>query len=247
MMSKRKSDPPTFKAVQRLGPTQQVREQLLRAIRSGDLAPGSALPPERELASTFGVSRVSIRQAVAALEAMGLLTVQHGRGVFVTESIDDRYSERVHPFIALHRDDLIELADVRGALDELAAAQVAAGSDDLAVTRIRAAAEAFADAVERGDLAAVPGLDLDFHLTIAEYSDGTLLRRLLGELNSMLTESRGATFSHEGQPAQSVVEHRAIAEAIAARDPEAARLAARAHMNRIGAWLRSIDVTEPPD
>ncbi|GED99828.1 GntR family transcriptional regulator [Gordonia spumicola] len=244
-MTEPKNSAPKFQAVRRFGPTQQVREQLLAAIQKGDLPPGSALPPERELSETFGVSRVSVRQALAALEAMDLVTIQHGRGAFVRDTPDDQYGSRVKTFISVHRDSLIELTDVRGALDELAAAKVAAAGDREAIDRIRAASEAFADAIERDDLASAPDLDRRFHLAIADHSDSTLLTRLLHDLNDVLTESRGATFSYRGQAECSVVEHRAIVDAIAAGDPDAARHAARAHMERISAWLRSTDDRVP--
>ncbi len=106
--------------ISRVRPTEQVRLQLESAVRDGAFAPGERLPSERELAETFGVSRVSVREAVRWLVGVGLIRVHQGRGAFVV----DRRSELGEPmarWIELHRDEVIELHDVRSALDGHAA------------------------------------------------------------------------------------------------------------------------------
>src|SRR4051812_9357122 len=64
---------------------QQIVEQIERSIRDGQLRAGDQLPPERELAQRFGVSRTAVREAVKALGEKGLIQSQHGRGTFVTD------------------------------------------------------------------------------------------------------------------------------------------------------------------
>jgi GntR family transcriptional repressor for pyruvate dehydrogenase complex len=64
---------------------QQIVEQIDRMIRDGQLKPGDQLPPERELAQRFGVSRTAVREAVKALAEKGLVESQHGRGTFVLD------------------------------------------------------------------------------------------------------------------------------------------------------------------
>src|SRR5205814_1294850 len=74
-----------LKTIKRIQRSAAVRNQLEGAIRRGDYAAGERLPSECELVETFGVSRVSVREAIRSLEALGHVTVQHGRGVFVTD------------------------------------------------------------------------------------------------------------------------------------------------------------------
>ncbi|MEV0082303.1 GntR family transcriptional regulator [Saccharopolyspora sp. NPDC050642] len=62
---------------------QQVADDLVADIESGELAPGSKLPTELELAELYGVARVTVRRAVAELKERGVLAVVHGRGTFV--------------------------------------------------------------------------------------------------------------------------------------------------------------------
>jgi GntR family transcriptional regulator len=83
-----------------LPPSRRIARELRRAILDGELAPGALLPSERELARTYGSARNTARQAIAILQAEGLVEAQHGRGVFVRQRRPlvrrrhDRYSRR---------------------------------------------------------------------------------------------------------------------------------------------------------
>lgn len=217
----------TIKRTQR---SEEIRRQIEAAILNGDFAPGERLPSERELVETFGVSRVSVREAIRSLEALGFLRVYQGRGAFVT----DRRSGLGEPmarWLDLHRDEVLELLGVRGALDEYAAQLAVENFDPAKVQDIVAAHEAFV-AVVAEDAAAtdlVP-LDIDFHIAIAEASGNRLLYDLLSDLHSYLAESRYLALVPEGRPQRSAAEHALIIEAIQARDAAMARLATSRHI-----------------
>src|SRR6266516_6435732 len=134
----------TIKRTQR---SEEVRLQIERAIRSGDFAPGDRLPSERELVETFGVSRVSVREAIRSLEALGFVRVYQGRGAFVTDRRSG-FGEPMARWLEMHRGEVLELLGVRGALDELAAASTVEHYDAEKVRAIVAAHEAFSAAVE---------------------------------------------------------------------------------------------------
>ena len=231
-----------LRSVQHVSPTRQVREQLQAAIESGEFAPGSLLPSERVLCATFGVSRVSVREAIAGLEAMGLVTVQHGRGAFVRDRVATRYAGPFGRYLELHRAELAELLKVRGALDELAAEDAAlnASADDLA--RIAEAGRQFREAAEADppDLARLAELDVAFHVAIAEAAGGELLAKLLRELNGVLDESRRMTLGLPGQPVRSAQQHQAILNAIMAGDARPARRAAGRHVQAVLMWVQRI-------
>jgi GntR family transcriptional repressor for pyruvate dehydrogenase complex len=221
-----------LRSVTRVSPTEQVREQLLGAIERGQFPPGSLLPSERALCETFGVSRVSVREAMAGLEAMGLITVRHGRGAFVQSGVASRY---VGPFASAlepYRDELIELLKVRGALDELTAEEAALQGDPEGLTRVAERCKLFRQAAEEDghDLARLAELDVAFHMSIAECSGGHLLPKLLGELNALLAESRPVTLGLQGQLAVSVKQHQAISDAISSGDSRKARREAGRHV-----------------
>jgi GntR family transcriptional repressor for pyruvate dehydrogenase complex len=207
-----------------------VRNQLEAAIRRGDFAPGTKIPSERELVETFGVSRVSVREAIRSLEALGQVTVQHGRGVFVT----DRRSSVGEPlarWLDLHRDETIELIDVRAALDALAVERAVTRYRASEIEAVERAHEDFRAAVEAGAPAEdLVRLDGEFHLAIAEASGNRLLYDLLVDLNAYLSSHRHLALSAEGRASGSLSEHDRVVEAILERDPARARAAMVEHL-----------------
>lgn len=217
----------TIKRTQR---SEEIRRQIEEAIKNGDFAPGERLPSERELVETFGVSRVSVREAIRSLEALGFVRVYQGRGAFVT----DRRSGLGEPmarWLDLHRDEVLELLGVRGALDEYAAQLAVMNFDADKVADIVAAHEAFATVVaDDASATDLVALDIDFHIAIAEASGNRLLYDLLSDLHSYLAESRYLALVPPGRPQRSASEHALIVEAIQAHDAAMARLATSRHI-----------------
>jgi len=236
MTERRPDDAPNVVPLTSIPKTQrseQIRLQIEQAIRSGSFAPGTRLPSERELVDAFGVSRVSVREAIRSLEAVGLINVQHGRGAFVT----DRRSGVGQPmarWLQLHEGEVLELHRVRGALDELAAQSAAELQDREGIAKIGAAHQALREAVGADvPTAELMLLDIDFHVAIAEASGNRLLYDLLYDLHTYLAESRKFVLATPDRPPQSVREHGKIVDAIGAGDPAAARAAMRRHIASI--------------
>jgi DNA-binding FadR family transcriptional regulator len=219
-----------------------VRDQLLAAIEKGEFPPGSQLPSERVLCETFGVSRVSVREAISGLEAVGLVKVQQGRGAFVRSGIEDPEGPFVK-FLDLHREELLELLMVRGALDQLAAEEAALRGTDDGVARMITASEDFRAAVERNDLAELVATDVAFHVSIASSSAGQLLPQLLTELNHVLEDSRRLTLAGTGRSVRSVEQHQAIVDAIVAGDARGARRAVTRHIGSVRDWVQKFNTS----
>src|SRR4051812_16438981 len=102
------SRPPSYSALPTASRTHQVREQLEAAIARGDYVPGDRLPSERELVELLGVSRVSVREAIRALEAVGMIEVRHGRGCFVARTAPEQYASSFSRWLAVHSDEIFE-------------------------------------------------------------------------------------------------------------------------------------------
>jgi DNA-binding FadR family transcriptional regulator len=217
--------------------SEEVRSQIEHAIRSGHFGPNERLPSERELVETLGVSRVSVREAIRSLETLGFVKVYQGRGAFVT----DRRSGLGEPmarWLELHRGEALELLSVRGALDELAAVACAENGEPGKIEGIVIADEAFGAVVAaEGSTSELVAADVDFHLAVADGSGIRLLYDLLSDLHSYLAESRYVAFAPSERPAESAAEHRAIVEAISARDPNRARLATGRHIASVRAIM----------
>ncbi|MGH3995528.1 MAG: FadR/GntR family transcriptional regulator, partial [Pseudonocardiaceae bacterium] len=207
---------------------EQVRQQLQASIERGDFKPGEQLPSERELSSAFGVSRVSVREAIRSLAAIGFVEVQQGRGCFVSQAPGERYASSFSHWLSFHRKAVLELLAVRGALDELAAESAAtrgAGTKSL-----KAVNQRFRRAAKNGSLSEIVARDEDFHNAIGKASGSALLAGLLAELHALLAPSRYIGLSAPGRPERSARDHDAVIEAIATRDAEAARAAVARHI-----------------
>lgn len=225
--------------IRQIARTQQVREQIEAAIERGDYGPGDRLPSERELGEMMGVSRVSVREAIRSLEALELVEVHHGRGCFVSRGPGHEYVTSFGRWLALHRDEVIDLHTVRGALDELAAEEAARNADDATVEGLKALEAAFRARLEDDpvDVDELTLCDKAFHDAIADASGSLLLATLLRELRDHIDRARRLMLSDPRHARTSAAEHLAVVDAIAARDPAAARWAAAAHIQRICADL----------
>jgi GntR family transcriptional repressor for pyruvate dehydrogenase complex len=224
---------PAFSRLKLVPRPTQVREQLEQAIRRGDYLPGDRLPSERELSELFGVSRVSVREALRSLEALGFVEVRQGYGTVVLDPAS-RASRDLRRWVELNRDEALDLLLVRGALDELAAGEAARRQDEVAMAAMRRAHEAFAGAAEEQEpIDRLRELDIAFHIAVARASGSELLANLLTDLHDHLAESRSVGFRPPDRPRRSAQEHAAIVEAIESGDRAAAAAATATHIAHV--------------
>lgn len=210
----------------------------LRAlIADGSLAPGDRLPSEGELCERLGVSRGSLREAIRMLAALGVLDTRHGSGTYVGELAA---ADLIHGMSLtvglLPLEALLELYELRRALEAHAAALAAARIDAETLLRL----EALLGRLETSeDPEEHSRLDHEFHLAVADVTGNRALTALLDVLRARSRAYRifetvdGAqikAISDEG--------HRAIMRALQARDPVAASAAAGGHVAQTEYWLR---------
>lgn len=218
----------------------EVARRLVQQIRSGMFERQRRLPSERRLAQAFGVSLTSLREALRSLEAMGLVSVQHGRGVFLRQAqAGDGVWHRWMTWIIEHGPSLLDLLEVRAAI-EMKSADLAARHATVAQRARLAEILAQADRlVETSGAdgaalhAAYVQIDLEFHRAIADATGNAVLRQLVESLGSALRGSREATVALPGRIRRSIREHRRIVEAIRRRDPLGARQAMEAHVQQV--------------
>jgi DNA-binding FadR family transcriptional regulator len=208
----------------------QIADQIRALIKGGEYRPGARLPPERDLARQLGVSRPSVREALIALEVEGRVRIRVGSGIYVSEPAALAQpllasAEIEGPFELLRAREFIE-----GAIAEQAA-RVASPED---IARIDASVEAMATVQHPGEASMIH--DRAFHVAVAGCLDNAVLVRVVGELFDQRLNPYFAKLAHYFENPQSwsaaLAEHRAIRDAIAARDPEAARVTMRKHLAR---------------
>jgi len=238
---------------------QQIADQLRGMINRGEYPPGSYLPPERELSQQFGVSRTSLREALIALEVIGLVRVRVGDGVSVVgpESASndaaagpasDRVLDR-----AMHRNPWVldpelgivanfdaeippfSLLQARRLVEPETAALAAGHATDAEITGIEEALQRnIAD--NRNRSATHPG-DRLLHIRIADASGNPayalLIRHLLGHKYGAMFQRVQELYTSADMPSRSESQHAAIVAAIRERDPDAARAAMAEHLDSV--------------
>jgi GntR family transcriptional repressor for pyruvate dehydrogenase complex len=223
-----------FTSINSTSRSQLVREQLQHAIESGVFASDSRLPPERELVEQFGVSRVSVREALRSLEALGLIKVVPGRGCFVRGDLVENRRRTVKQWLCSHSAELAELLKVRAAIETLGAEEASLRREPASLSKLEEAHRAFVAAVQEGAaLSELVQRDVHFHEALAAASGNLLVAELTRQLNSYLVEARQLTMAPPGRPSRSAREHAAIVAAVLAGNEKAAGRAMRNHVKAV--------------
>jgi GntR family transcriptional repressor for pyruvate dehydrogenase complex len=211
---------------------EQIVQQVEESIHKGTLKVGEQLPPERDLAQQFGVSRTAVREAVKALREKGLVEAYPGRGTFITESSPYSMRQSLDRMLKVGQPEgSAYLAEVREILEPEIAALAATRFDaeDLASMREQVALMDTA----RKDPDVFIEADLDFHLALAEAAANPLILSLIDSIVGLLREQRMGIFQVDGGPERGQYHHRRILEAIEHRDPLGARDAMKAHLRQV--------------
>ena len=210
----------------------QIAEQVRSLIVRGEFLPGARLPAERDLAKQMGVSRPSVREALIALEVEGWVEVRTGSGVYVLERPGQANGEdhKVPPT----EWGPLELIRARRVIEGEIASLAAAQAKRKHLQAIRAAIESMREDADR-NVAPLAG-DRAFHTSIAAACDNVVL---LETVQTFWDARRGPLFARLGDYFETVpswrmaiAEHESVYDAIAAHDPEAARAAMQAHMDK---------------
>ncbi len=211
---------------------EQIVQQVEESIHKGAMKPGDQLPPERELAQQFGVSRTAVREAVKALREKGLVEAYPGRGTFITDGTSYSMRQSLDRMLRVGQAEGSGfLVEVREILEPEIAAMAATRADaqDLASMREQVG---IMDQT-RKDPDAFIEADLDFHLALAEAAANPIILSLIDSIVGLLREQRMGIFQVEGGPERGQYHHKKILEAVEHRDPAGARDAMKAHLRQV--------------
>jgi GntR family transcriptional regulator, transcriptional repressor for pyruvate dehydrogenase complex len=220
--------------------TSQVVDHVIGLIQSGQVKPGEKLPIEKELVETLGVSRTCVREAMRALEILGLVSVRPKHGPVVLEPASTAMFHAQHFSTVAHLQQSDLLVEFRMIL-EVGLASLAAQKatpDDLAA--MRKALKDYRDAVDDNN---VHQADIAFHKAIADATKNSIAIMVLETISSPLLEQmrRVNTFPIPVRGAQE--DHLRIYKAIEERNPEKARGAMRAHLTSVEQNIRIAKAT----
>jgi GntR family transcriptional repressor for pyruvate dehydrogenase complex len=204
-----------------------ITERLEALILEGSLKPGQRLPPERELAERFGVSRPSLREAIQKLAARGLLSSRQGGGTYITEELDHGYSDPLLEMLSRHDEFHLDLLEFRDAMEGISAYYAALRSTPADKAMLRKRYEELEACFAGRDPALEAKADAAFHLAIAEAAHNVLLLHTIRNIFHLLEKSIVDNLAHLFEKPDSrprlMEQHRALLDAILEGRPEDAR------------------------
>ena len=191
-----------------------VFENIRQAIVKGIFAPGERLM-EIQLADDLGVSRTPVREAIRKLELEGFEVMIPRRGTYVAN---------------LSIKDINDVYEIRISLDVLAAGLAAERIEPEELEELNRLLLEISEAARTGPMDKIVRLDTAFHDVLYKASRNDRLRNIINNLREQITGIRGTSMRYPGRLADTLEEHRALVDSIAARDSERAQAAARIHL-----------------
>lgn len=216
----------------------RVADQIQSRIIEEHMVEGDRLPTEPALMALFGVSRTVVREAAALLTSRGLVEVRPRRGMTVRAPDGSGVAESLAAQLQLSRVSLDQLLEVRLTL-ESAMAQIAAVNrteDDLG--RLDENLTHMADL--KTDRATTINLDISFHEAVADATHNPFFQMVIRPINDLLRTLYIDKVGYMSLRDTTVIEHRAIVDAIRASSPDEAVAATRTHLSRVSESVRDM-------
>lgn len=216
--------------VQRVRLSDQIADQLRSRITGKQYLVGDKLPVEAELAAQFGVSRITIREAVRKLDIMGIVEVRQGAGTYVREITPNAYIKTLLPMLSMDNNSLKDIFEIRQIIEcksaELAA--INAAPEDLA--QVKKPLSKMAETARAGKLRQYNELDVQFHYQVARCTHNQILITIQELLSDLVDGSISMGLTPLNALEHSVIFHRKIYEAIAKGDSVSAAGLMNAHI-----------------
>jgi GntR family transcriptional repressor for pyruvate dehydrogenase complex len=232
---------PKFKPIKQEKISTKIAEQIKSLIKEGDLKPGDALPPERELVKVFNVSRASLREALNSLAGMGFLEMSQKHRTIVKSLVSGRMTEPLHLLIKDDLQTVFELIEVRKSIETWNAYHAAQRAKEDDFVRLEKSTESMQAKIEQR--ISVVEDDADFHLAIAEATHNKIQTHLMFSIYDLLKESLGGYY--ESITMQDIYDqHCKIVAAIKKRDPELASRRMLEHLDYVESRVKEFSSYE---
>ncbi len=226
-----------FQKVQPEKLSTSVVRQIELLILRGILRPGDRLPSERELSERLGVSRPSLRDAVAVLQDQGLLAARAGSGIFVADVLGSTFSPALIQLFAAHDEAVFDYISFRRDMEALAAERAARLASDSDLKVIQTIFDKMENRQTKHSAEEEAKLDAQFHSAIIEASHNVIMLHMMRSMFDLLRAgvfyNRQVMFKQRTSREALLDQHRAINDALQARDDAAACAAVIAHLDYV--------------
>ncbi len=225
-----------------------VVKQIEQLILRGILRPRERLPSERELSERLGVSRPSLREAVAELQSRGLLAAKASAGIYVGDVLGSAFSPALIELFSAHEEAVFDYIAFRQDLEGIAAERAAIHGSDTDLKVIDTIFHKMEGAHRKRNPSDEAELDAEFHLAIIEASHNVILLHMMRATFDLLRQgvffNRQQMFRNRTTRDMLLDQHRAINDAIQARDAAAAKAAVVHHLDYVTEELSALKQSE---
>jgi GntR family transcriptional regulator, transcriptional repressor for pyruvate dehydrogenase complex len=225
-------------------PVSEVARRLMDLFTSGSVGAGTRLPPERHLAASLGVGRSAVREALAALEILGIVDVRPGSGTYLRGTASELLPQTLRWGLLIGERNTTELLELRSGLEIYVARLAATRATASDLESIAGSLEDMRTSV--GDLSAFARADLEFHHRLAEAAGNRVLIDQLHVVRSLLQVYADRAVHDADEARVAIAEHDAVHAALVARTEDAAASAMAVHMATASARLSSDPSSAPP-
>ncbi|MCR8643454.1 FadR family transcriptional regulator [Paenibacillus sp. N1-5-1-14] len=213
-----------------------VAEQIQSRIQSGEYKAGDRLESVEQLSKNYQVGRSTIREALSALRAIGLVDIRQGEGTFVTKFDPGVLAEPIGDFVRFNKKEMLDFFEVRKMIEARSAAIAAQRRKPEHLEAMRQALYAMENAKSDGNLGEMA--DADFHIAIAEATQNKMLLRMMNQISETLRDTMRESrrlwlFSKEKTLERLHNEHQFIYNAIEDQNPLLAEQVMLAHLTKV--------------
>jgi GntR family transcriptional repressor for pyruvate dehydrogenase complex len=220
-----------LKAIRKTRIYEEVVSQIHELIREGKFKARDQLPSERELAEIFKVSRTSVREAVRALEAQGLIVSRTGAGNFVAELPVESLVAPLATLLIEEKSALADIFEMRKLIEPHIASLAAERATKRDIERMKKILDKQREAVSRGETGVEA--DAELHFAIGRATQNQALEKLVSGLMEILSHSREESLQTSARRKASIESHRKIIAAIEEHDQKKAREAMLLHIENV--------------
>ncbi|NLO88741.1 MAG: FadR family transcriptional regulator [Clostridia bacterium] len=224
-----------IKTIKKTRVYEEVVKQLKELIANGELGPGEKLPSERELAKQFGVSRVSIRQALTVLETLGLIERKIGGGTFSVAEKLDFDIDPVLDTIIKNKDQLREPLEMRRILEPNLAQLAAERATEEDIRILEDSLRKQKELIEKGEL--IIDEDSRFHYYLAKAANNEIALKIVEVMHDMIWQTREKSIKAAQGSELSYRGHQRILRAVKTRNGEKAFDAMLDHLEEVEALI----------
>ena len=198
------------------------------------LNPGNRLPPEREMAKQFGISRTIVRDSVNTLAGLGILEIRHGAGIFLASIDSNTIATQLSSRLILNRQSAINIVQVRQILETAIARWAAEQCDSEGEKRLKELLKETEDCLSsKSKKICFREIDNRFHILLAEISKNQIVLDLMRTLLEYMQSLRRFSLSLPGKIEECARQHKIIIEAICDRSPGRAAVAMEEHLQAV--------------